>query len=124
MTICYYSKYDIVATTKKATFKVWTTRDASAITGATFKPIHVLGGTYVQTDSTDNDATAVRATAVTTSAMHFIRAIHVEAAVVQSVNNPYRDRIEFPLVRGDYLVVTCTASTATADVDVEYGEQI
>ena len=70
------------------------------------------------------DATAVRATAINTTNMKFITAVPVEAAVTLSVDNPYRGRIEFPVVRGDYLVVTCTASTATATAVVEWGEQI
>ena len=48
----------------------------------------------------------------------------VEATVSREVDNPYRGRIEFPIVRGDYLVVTCEATTAEADVVIEWGEQI
>lgn len=107
---------------KKATFKVWVTRDVTAITGATLKAIG--SGSYVETDSTDMDATAVRATSVDTSKMRFITAIPVEAAVGRSVDNPAKERIQFNLVRGDYLVVTCTASTATAEVVDEWGEQV
>ena len=107
---------------KKATFKVWMTRDATQITGATYKPVNA--GSYVESDSTDMDATAVRATSVTTSNMRFITAVPVEAGVAREIDNPYRDKIEFPIVRGDYLVITCTANTALADVVVEWGEQL
>ena len=97
------------------------TRDPADLTGETFK---VLGnGSYVQTDSTDMDATAVRSTAATVANMQFVMSIPVEATSRSTVDNPYRDRIEFPIVRGDYLVVTCTASTATAECVVEWGEQ-
>lgn len=108
--------------TKKAVFKFWTTRAASDITGATYKPVG--SGSYLETDSTDMDATAVRATAATIANMRFITAIPVEAATRIPVDNPYRGRIEFPIVRGDYLVITCTAASAAADVVMECGEQI
>lgn len=106
---------------KKAVFKVWVTRDPADITGETLK---VVGsGSYMESDSTDMDATAVRATAATIANMQFITSIPVEATKRISVDNPYRDRIEFPVVRGDYIVVTCTASTALADCVIEWGEQ-
>lgn len=106
---------------KKAVFKFWMTRDPADITGETLKTIG--NGSYVQCDSTDMDATAVRATSVTTANLQFITSVPVEAASAREVDNPYRDRIEFPVVRGDYLVITCTAATANADVVVEWGEQ-
>lgn len=107
---------------KKGVFKVWVTRDPADLTGETLKAIG--NGSYMQTDSTDMDATAVRATAATVANMRPITSVAVEAAVRNSVDNPYRGRIEFPLVRGDYLVVTCTAATAAADCVVELGEQV
>ena len=111
-----------VTCSKKGTFKVWATRNPADITGETLKPVR--SDDFVETDSTDMDATAVRATAVTTSNMKFITSIPVEAATSRFVDNPYRGRIEFPIVRGDYLVITCTSATASADVVVEWGEQI
>jgi len=108
--------------TKKATFKVWTTRDPADITGETLKT-HGKGS-FIESDSIDMDATAVRATALTTANMYRITLVPVQAAVSRSIDNPYRGRIEFPIVRGDYLVVSCTASAATADVTIEVGEQI
>ena len=81
-------------------------------------------GSFIESDSTDMDATAVRATAITAANMHRIVSVPVQAVVNRSIDNPYRGRIEFPLVRGDYLIVSCTASTAAADVTVELGEQI
>jgi len=106
---------------KKGVFKVWTSRNAGDITGETLKVIG--GGSYGQCDSTDMDATAVRATAATIANMQFVTSIPVEATKRISVDNPYRDRIEFPIVRGDYIVVTCTAASASADCVVEWGEQ-
>jgi hypothetical protein len=107
---------------KKGTFKVWTTRDPTAITGATYKAMGA--GSFIETDSTDEDATAVRATSVNLAKLNLVTSIPVETLTTRSVDNPYRDRIEFPLVRGDYLIVTGTAATASAECTVEWGEQV
>ncbi len=107
---------------KKGVFKVWMTRSAAAITGETLK---VIGdGSFVQCDSVEMDATAVKATAITTANCSLITAVPVEPAVPRLVDNPYQGRIDFPIVRGDYLIVTCTSATATADVVIEWGEQV
>ena len=111
-----------VSCSKKAVFKVWMSRNAGDITGETLKA-SVNNGSYLQSDSTDMDATAVRATAVTIANLQFVISIPVESASRISVDNPYRGRIEFPIVRGDYLILTCTAATATAETVVEFGEQ-
>lgn len=111
-----------VSCSKKATFKVWETRDPANLTGETLQAIG--NGSFVQTDSTDMTAGTVRATAATVANMRFITAIPVEAANRGQWDNPYRDRIELPVVRGDYIVVTCTATTATAECVMEWGEQI
>ena len=111
-----------VSCSKKAVFKVWLTRDPADLTGETL--VAIGSGSYVETDSPNMSAGAVRATAATIANMQFITSIPVEAANRQVVDNPYRDRIEFPVVRGDYLVITCTAATATAEAVVEWGEQI
>lgn len=114
-----------VTSTKKATFKVWVTRDITKITGATFKAINSGNAeSFIETDSIDMNATAVRATAIDTVGMRFVMAIPVEAAVSRQVDNPYRGRIEFPLVRGDHLLITCTGVSLETDCVVEFGEQI
>jgi hypothetical protein len=111
-----------VKCSKKANFKVWTTRNLADITGATFKTVN--GGSFVESDSTDMDATAVRATAVTVANLHFVTSVTVEALAREVVDNPWRGRIEFPVVRGDYIIVTCTAASANADAVIEWGEQV
>jgi hypothetical protein len=111
-----------VSCSKKAVFKVWSTRDATAFTGGTFQSVN--SGSYVETDSPDMKATAVRVTAVDTTKLRFITAIPVEAAVPREVDNPWPDGIKFPIVRGDYVVVTCTAATAVSDCVIEFGEHI
>lgn len=111
-----------VSCSKKAVFKVWMTRNPTDITGETL--VASLGnGSFLESDSIDMDATAVRATAVNTANLRYITSIPVEAAVRVPVENPYRDRVEFPIVRGDYLIVTCTASSAGAECVIEGGDQ-
>jgi hypothetical protein len=107
---------------KKATFKVWTTRDATAFTGGTF--VSINQGSYVECDSPDTKAGAVRVTAVNTTKLRFVTAANVEAAVPRDIDNPWPAGIVFPIVRGDYVVVTCTASTAVSDAVIEFGEHI
>jgi hypothetical protein len=107
---------------KKATFKIWTTRDVTAFTGGTF--VTVNQGSFVETDSPDTKAGASRVTAVNTAKLRFVTAANVEAVAPRMIDNPWPDGIIFPIVRGDYIVITCTASTATADVTCEWGEHI
>lgn len=107
---------------KKGTFKVWTTRDSTAFTGGTF--VSVNQGSFVECDSPDTKAGASRVTAVDTSKLRFVTAANVESVVPRSIDNPWPAGIVFPIVRGDYVVVTCTASTATSDVTIEWGEHI
>jgi hypothetical protein len=107
---------------KKATFKVWATRNPAAITGATLREIN--NGSFIQTDSPDKVPGAVVATSVNTALLRNITAIPVEAGMTRYVDNPLRERITFPIVRGDYLVVTCSVSQSTADCVIEWGEQV
>ena len=111
-----------VSCSKKGVFKVWMTRNPADITGETLKA-SFGAGSFLETDSTNMDATAVRATAVTLANLQFVTSIPVEAAVRVPVENPYRDRVEFPIVRGDYLIVTCTAASAGAECVIEGGDQ-
>ena len=111
-----------VTCSKKANFKVWATRDPAAFTGQTLVPLGE--GSFVQTDSPDKVAGAVTATAVNTALLRNITSAPVEAAVSREIDNPIRERITFPIVRGDYIVVTCSASTATAECVIEFGEAI
>jgi len=107
---------------KKTVFKVWLTRNPTAFTGMT---LVALGeGSFIQSDSVSMTPTAVKATAVNLALLSKVTAIPVEAAVPRQMDNPYRGRIEFPLVRGDYLVVTATGASSICDVVVEWGEQI
>jgi hypothetical protein len=107
---------------KKATFKFWVTRDPTAIIGATFTEIGY--GSHVQTDSPDINPSAVRATSIDTSKMRLVRPIIVEAARPRIIRNPSPTKIRFPIVRGDYGIITCTSNSAIADAVAVWGEQI
>ena len=111
-----------VNATKKTQFKLWLTRDPTAIVGATFKPLPT--GSFIETDSTDMDVTAVRATSVDTTKLSPVTIVNAEANRREETDNPYRGRIEFPLVRGDYIVVTCKDANAVSDCVIEWGEQV
>lgn len=107
---------------KKASFKFWSFRDASALTGATFASIG--GGSYVATDSPDTVAGAVRATAFNSSLATLLVSVPAEASVWYQVDNPLREKIHFPIVRGDYVAVTVDVASSTAEAVVEWGEAI
>jgi hypothetical protein len=109
--------------TKKCTFKIWKTRNAGDITGETL--VAGYGGLYsfVQSDSTDMNAGAVRATAVTVANLEFIYAVTVEPAVRSTFDFPL-DHLELNLVRGDYLVVTNDSVNGSSDVVFGWGEEI
>jgi hypothetical protein len=104
---------------KKGIFKVWVTRNLAAITGATFATRG--NGSYVQTDASPG---ATPATSVNTALLNLVTQIPVQANVTRETNNPFNTRIDFPIVRGDYLVVTMTATTATCEAVVEWGEAV
>ena len=109
--------------TKKCTFKIWRTRSAGDITGETL--VAGYGGkySYVQSDSTDMNAGAVRGTAVTVANLEFLYAITVEAAVRSTQDFPI-SHLELNLVRGDYLVVTNDSVNGVSDVVFGWGEEI
>lgn len=106
---------------KKATFKVWLTRNPAAITGATLK---ALPDSFVTCDSTNMDATAVRATAVNTALCSFVTAQPVLAGQSETLDDPDPRRIHFDFVRGDYIIVTCNANNGVADTLFELGEEV
>jgi len=113
-----------VTNTKKCVFKIWRTRDASAITGATLVAGYGGAGTFVQSDSTNMNAGAVRATAVTVANLFFLDAVSVEPAVSQTVEISIEQHAPLHLVRGDYLIITTNAVNGSSDVIVRWGEEI
>jgi hypothetical protein len=109
--------------TKKCTFKIWRTRSAGDITGETL--VAGYGGkySYMQSDSTDMNAGAVRATAVTAANLEFLYAVTVEPAV-RSTYDFSVDHLKLNLVRGDYIVVTNDSVNGASDVVFGWGEEI
>lgn len=114
----------VLTSDKKTTFKVWLTRDPTAITGATFAPISIKSGSFIESDSPDMNPAAVRATAVDTTKMRFVTAVTLPAGLEKSIQNPSPESIDYFIVRGDYLVVTATSPNALADAVLEWGEEI
>lgn len=111
-----------VTSDKKSVFKVWITRDPTAIIGATF--VTVDHGSFVESDSAASSPGAVKATSVNTALLRPLLTIPVAALNTRAQDNPLKDTVQFTLVRGDYLVVTCTASAASTDVVIEWAELI
>lgn len=109
--------------TKKCTFKIWKTRSAGNITGETLVAGYGGAYSYVQTDSTDMNAGAVRGTDVTVANLEFIYAVTVEPAVRAVFDFPL-DHLKLNLVRGDYLVVTNDSVNGSSDVVFGWGEEI
>jgi hypothetical protein len=111
------------ANTKKCTFKMWRTRTLADITGATFVAGYNGLYSYVQSDSTNMNAGAVRATAVTVANLEFINAWNAEAGV----QNDYEfsnDHVEVNMVRGDYIIITNDSTTGSSDVVIRWGEEV
>ena len=106
---------------KKAIFKIWRHRDPALLTGETF--VALGSGSYVQTDSPDTVATAVAATAATVASMELIDVINVQANGATDWKLP-DSRLDFYLVRGDYLTITVTATVGLCDVVIDWGEAI
>lgn len=109
---------------KKCVFKVWMTRDPSVLSGGT---LQALGqGSFLQMDSPDAVATAVPFIIFTGTVANtrLVTSIPVQANQYVVTNNPLQDRIDFALVRGDYLVVTTTVTSGACEAVVELGEAI
>ena len=109
--------------TKKCIFKLWKTRNPADITGETL--VSGYGGkyTYVQSDSTDMNAGAVRATAVTVENLEFIDVFPVELSVPYDHTFP-SSHLSFNIVRGDYIVVTNDANNGVSECVIRWGEEI
>jgi hypothetical protein len=107
---------------KNGSFRVWTTRDPSSFSGATL--VARGNGSFIQTDSTDANPTAVHATSVNIAKMTLVTVMPVRANIPVSMDNPFQNRIDFPLVRGDYLIITGTVVNAVCEVVVEWGEAL
>lgn len=107
---------------KNGSFRVWVTRDPTAFTGATL--VTRGNGSFIQTDSPDANPTAVRATSVDIAKMNLVTVIPARANIPVSMNNPFQNRIDFPLVRGDYLIVTGTVTNAVCEAVIEWGEAL
>jgi hypothetical protein len=102
---------------------MWRTRTLSNITGATFVAGYNGLYSYVQSDSTNMNAGAVRATAVTVANLEFINAWNAEAGV----QNDYEfsnDHVEVNMVRGDYIIITNDSTTGVSDVVIRWGEEV
>lgn len=102
------------ASDKRSVFQIWTTRDATAFTGASFSPINA--GSLIEAD--------VAATAVDTAKLSFVTSFRVPAGGFQSITNPAKDEIDFFFIHGDYIVITAIESSGSCDAIIEWGEEV
>lgn len=110
-----------VSCDKKAIFKVWRHRNPAAFTGATFASLGA--GSFMQTDSPDTATGAVAATAVTTTGMELLDVINLQSGASFVTGRP-DTRMDFDLVRGDYLTITATVSVGSCDIVIAWGEAL
>ena len=112
-----------VRNTKKCVFKLWKTRNPADITGETL--VAGYGGkyTYMQSDSTDMNAGAVRATAVTVANLEFLDVFPVEVSIPYDHEFP-NGHVNLNIVRGDYLVVTNDSVNGSSECVIRWGEEI
>lgn len=101
------------ASDKRGVFKMWSTRNPAAFTGASFAALG--GGSYIEYD--------VAATAVNTALLRQETSFRVEANSYVSIENPAKENIDFFFIHGDYLVITATVSAGTCDAVFEWGEE-
>lgn len=97
----------------KVTFRLYTTRDATALTGASFGAV---SGTQTLVDTT--------ATAITTAKCTLVMTFRVPANGMESISNPDPDRIDFVIVHGGYLILTVDGANTNVDGTIEIGEEI
>lgn len=79
--------------------------------------------TYVQSDSTDMNGGAVRATAVTVANLEFMYAATVEPAAIFEADLA-NDHLELNMVRGDYIIVTNDSVNGASECVIRWGEEI
>lgn len=104
-----------VTADKKSTFKVYRTRDLSAITGGSWEG-HALGS-FVEINTTF--------TALDFAKLDSFSSFKPAAGATIIKDNPAKDTIDFYVVHGDYLVVACTSGVnVAAEVSIEWGEEI
>jgi hypothetical protein len=104
-----------VTADKKSTFKIYQTRDASAITAGSWDAHRE--GSFVEVNITFSDLDFTKLAPFST----------FKPAAGQTLikDNPAPDKIDFYLIHGDHIVIACTAGTnIAAEVSIEWGEEI
>jgi hypothetical protein len=111
-----------VLNTKKATYNIWKTRDPSLITGETLSATG--NGSFVQSDPPPATPGTLGSTAATVASMEYVTSVSVEPTIPKEVKLSIEPRVLLTLVRGDYLVITCTCVNGASEVDLAWGEEI
>ena len=105
----------IIGADKKSVFKVYQTRDATAVVGGTW--LAAKTGSFVESNST--------ITSVDVAKMEPFTTFRIAAGAQRERENPSQLTIDFFGIHGDYLVIVCTeGSSVLVDAAIEYGEEI
>jgi hypothetical protein len=104
-----------ISADKKATFKLYQTRDETAIVGGTWGTVKT--GSFVEGNTT--------VTSVDLTKMEEFSTFKVPAGIPVIKDNPSKDTIDFFGIHGDYIAVVCTSgSNIVTEASIEWGEEI
>lgn len=100
---------------KKSTFKVYQTRDLTAITAGTW--VAHRDGSFIEANDTF--------TALDFAKMQDFSTFKPAAGATIIKSNPSKGTIDFYITHGDYIVIACVAgNVVAAEVSIEWGEEI
>ena len=104
-----------ISADKRSIFKVYQTRDATAVTGGTWATVQT--GSFVEANTAMS--------AIDTAKMDDFSTFRLAPNESISRDNPAKDTIDFYGVHGDYIAIVCdTGSTVIGEFTVEWGEEI
>lgn len=104
---------------KKATLDVWITRDTTALT--------INAGTWedVNGGNLQKFAPAVAAdSSLDTNKAQLVSVIPVQANINNLEDNPAKEKIDFYLVHGDYLILTINGTSVDTQAFIQLGDEI
>lgn len=100
---------------KKATIKLFRTRDPLAIIGGTWEA--PVSGSYVEFNST--------MTSVNAALMAEFLTVRMTSGIEKKIDNPDKDIIDFIIIHGDIIVIALdSGSVVGVEATIEFGEEI
>lgn len=101
---------------KKATARMWVTRDPSAFIGVT-DWTNIGGGSFVE-QSVFTTGT------FDTSKARTVVPFKLNANITTTLENPHKDKVDFNLIHGDHLIFTFKANIGNSEAVAVIGEEI